>query len=997
MTRRILALWIVLFVVSSQGNDWSGYKEFVSEIYPMLTQEQPMAESCVACHDSDGTSDLVFFGQPKEDFAMLRQTGYLKTEGPDTLLGRITSTNPKRRMPKGKHAQSWDDDDIKVLSTFLTTLNASNQIQEVAADERFPDALLEPYVGQAHARRDSQFLTYHQLRGKVETIFNDTWVRYGKDRFEENVALFGGADFKSRFNESSQPSSSFLTALDLMAREVNARAYTTRTGPFADHPIDLPVLSESAMVHRKYREEMTRLYQEILFRAPTDDEIADTFTLFKSIQLEQSTIAKRDYDLVFQLKVSDPTTALDKVETVRIPVQGNSSAGYYQALLDQTGGKAFDDRGRLGERLDVPFRIQEAQLIIQSPESIDEISFAGVVLTHCETGKQTVIDANSPQVKALGAWELANKGDSASLEDEGEGSIIVSLSADNAEYWINVLWRKGHGRSKNVFVEVLGAGHANHAIQSAPAVPPEGQADFYYNCSDDTRPFFSPDAAFFFHPHDYVEITNAGTNDLVTIGALTFVSPSDRFTINSREAAGNELWGDFKSKSFGAYNQKGNTLSDEGKTKGELFLQYHPGAHTSEHENCTIQISYAGKRGQEARVPVSVHAYQSSPITQLVFPAQGHAGGQVTLDASASYTTHRATLDYEWTQLEGPPVSYSPSDARLAFALPQMNAKQSMWQALGRALMRHPDFLFTRPPAVATASDAHEKQRLLLVKLALDLVGRSPSNEELALLDSGEDLESMVDHYLASREFEKFYYHRIRLYLESQGTKLQDEPARLWSYIALNDRPFQEILTADYTVNVAFEKSDRPKHHGRTGVLTTPGFIDGKPGLPHYNYAAQVSMLFLGYVYEVPPEIVEQREGTTAEGTTDPQSTCYSCHKILTPLAHQRNYWTDMGKFRKKDDNGNVIDASDHDLVSEYPFKGSGMQAFATQAVKKERFIRTIIDTHFTFYFGRQMRYRQDERALYKAVWDAVHADDFKIRTLIRALVTSPEYLEVHE
>ncbi|MDB4730026.1 hypothetical protein OAF58_00915, partial [bacterium] len=432
MTRRILALWIVLFVVSSQGNDWSGYKEFVSEIYPMLTQEQPMAESCVACHDSDGTSDLVFFGQPKEDFAMLRQTGYLKTEGPDTLLGRITSTNPKRRMPKGKHAQSWDDDDIKVLSTFLTTLNASNQIQEVAADERFPDALLEPYVGQAHARRDSQFLTYHQLRGKVETIFNDTWVRYGKDRFEENVALFGGADFKSRFNESSQPSSSFLTALDLMAREVNARAYTTRTGPFADHPIDLPVLSESAMVHRKYREEMTRLYQEILFRAPTDDEIADTFTLFKSIQLEQSTIAKRDYDLVFQLKVSDPTTALDKVETVRIPVQGNSSAGYYQALLDQTGGKAFDDRGRLGERLDVPFRIQEAQLIIQSPESIDEISFAGVVLTHCETGKQTVIDANSPQVKALGAWELANKGDSASLEDEGEGSIIVSLSADNA-------------------------------------------------------------------------------------------------------------------------------------------------------------------------------------------------------------------------------------------------------------------------------------------------------------------------------------------------------------------------------------------------------------------------------------------------------------------------------------------------------------------------------------------------------------------------------------
>ena len=955
-----------------------------------------MSESCVACHDSEGTSDLVFFGQSKEDFAMLRQAGYLEAEGPDTLLGRVTAANPKRRMPKGEHAKSWDDDQVSVLSEFLTTLNTSNGYSD-GADERFPDALLEPYVGHSHARRDSQFLTYHQLRGKVEAIFNDQWVREGKDRFEENVALFGGADFKTRFNESSQPSSSFLTALDLMAREVNARSYTTRTGPFADHPIDLPPLSDSATVRRKYRNEITRLYQKILFRAPSTDEIAETIALLKSLQSEQRTLAQRDYDLVFQLKVSDPRTALEKVEIVRIPVQGDPSAGYYQALLDQTGGSAFDDGGRQGQRLDVPFKIHQAQLIVRSPKSVNQVSFAGVALTHCETGKQTIIEANSPQVQALGAWELVDKGKSVSLEDEGEGSIVVSLSADKADYWVEVLWRQGPRRSKDIFVEVLGAGHAHHVVPTAPALPPEGQAEFYYNCSDDTRPFFSPDASFFFRHHDFVEIRNGGTTDLVTVGALTFVGATDRFTINSRAAAGNELWDDFKSKSFGAYNQKGNTLSDEGKTKGELFLQYHTIAYAKERESYTIEISYAGKRGQEARVPVSVHAYQSSPITQLVFPPRGHTGGQITLDASASYTTHRAALDYEWTQLEGPPVSYHPSDARLAFTLPQLSAKHLMWQALGRALMRHPDFLFTRPPAVATVSDANEKARLQLVKLALDLVGRPPSAKDLALLDSGESLESMTDHYLASKEFEEFYYHRIRLYLESQGTKLQDEPARLWSYIALNDRPFQEILTADYTVNAAFEKSDRPKHHGQTGVLTTPGFIDGKPGLPHYNYAAQVSMLFLGYVYEVPPEIVEQREGTTAEGTTDPQSTCYSCHKILTPLAHQRNYWTDMGKFRKKDDKGKAIDASDHGLVSDYPFKGAGMQAFATQAVKKERFIRTMIDTHFTFYFGRQMRYRQDERALYKRVWDAVHADDFKIRTLIRALVTSPEYLEVHE
>ena len=68
---------------------------------------------------------------------------------------------------------------------------------------------------------------------------------------------------------------------------------------------------------------------------------------------------------------------------------------------------------------------------------------------------------------------------------------------------------------------------------------------------------------------------------------------------------------------------------------------------------------------------------------------------------------------------------------------------------------------------------------------------------------------------------------------ESQGTDVQDEPVRLWSYIAFNDRPFQEILIADYSVDSKMQKTDRPREHGRTGVLTTPGFIQGKPGLPH--------------------------------------------------------------------------------------------------------------------------------------------------------------------
>ena len=264
---------------------------------------------------------------------------------------------------------------------------------------------------------------------------------------------------------------------------------------------------------------------------------------------------------------------------------------------------------------------------------------------------------------------------------------------------------------------------------------------------------------------------------------------------------------------------------------------------------------------------------------------------------------------------------------------------------------------------------------------------------KIPTMDNSQCSGKVKRSYLRTQEFEKFYFHRIRLSLESHGTELQDEPIRMWCYAALHDRPFQEILTADYSVDTTMSKQSRPAAHGKSGILTTKGFIEGKPGLPHFNYAAQVAEKFLGYVFEVPPDVEKQRETMTALSTVNPTTTCYSCHKLLTPLAHQRLAWTDGGTFRDKDEQDQPIDDTDRGLVASYPFAGKGMEAFATKAVKTERFIRTMIDTHFIFYFGRQMRYRADERVLYKELWDAVHKDGFTIRGLIKAILTSPEYL----
>src|SRR5262249_7759699 len=142
----------------------------------------------------------------------------------------------------------------------------------------------------------------------------------------------------------------------------------------------------------------------------------------------------------------------------------------------------------------------------------------------------------------------------------------------------------------------------------------------------------------------------------------------------------------------------------------------------------------------------------------------------------------------------------------LEFVVPPMGGLQAGWEALCRAIMQHPDFLFTRAPSTSTFNDAGERRRLQLVKIAQDLVARPPTVAEQQKVESGASLAEMIDSYLQTQEFKDFYFHRIRLYLESQGTESQDEPARLWCYITFNNRPFQEILTADYTVDSSWNK-----------------------------------------------------------------------------------------------------------------------------------------------------------------------------------------------
>ena len=1018
------------FVARMSDADMAAFsKRFETELWPIMTRSKG---DCTHCHDGDSKSQLQIPDENADTaFKHLLTEDRFDVKSPSGILARLISKDAKLVMPPPASKKPWSDAEIGLLKNFIADMQPKLRADATKMDEMFPIELLAKF---AEKLPDDQggntFVTYYQLKRKIKAIFNDDWRRDEKDLFIENIALFGGADFVRSYNESSKASATFLTGVDLMGQDIASRAYLQSTGPFAGRAKNLPPPAGMKGPDDAYKADIVRMYQRMLFREPSSDEIDNAFKFIQNVCKAEAQIAMQPQTFRFSLTVSD-AEGLSTRKEFSVPAI-NDACGLYQEFINENAAGKEAARKKLNGVFTFKAGDEAGQFMLSNAATNGNVSLAGIEikgpLGNGADGETKTIGVKDPLVKFFGAWKFVDK-TPPSYEDgndnKGSSSITIPIRVEKSgQYEIAVLWKPSDGgggkdakgkpkavtvNAENVLVEVLSFDATRHSIEPAKPVPPKGEAHFNIDETVNNVKFLDLKTIFQFGPADGVEIDNAGTKRPVVADACTFaLDPrqegakiTETLTVKGNEADGRELWKDYDPGQFKPYNSVGpKLLYDGNEKKGELKIVYKPSVRKDlwkPAEFYRVRLIVPGKAGNETQAPVIVHAQKSSPIVQLNPPLRLHVGGEAVLDASNTYNLQRGTLTFSWIQTAGPRVEIAdPSAPRVAFKVPALGAQQAAWEGLCRALLQHPDFLFSRPPTLAKIDDKAARAKLQLVKIAQDLVGRTPNADELQRLKDGQPVEKFVDDYLKTGEFKDFYFHRIRLTLESHGGDSEDEPARLWTYICLNDRPFKEILSADYSVDKDFKKIERAAHYGKTGVLTMKGFIDGKPGLPHFNYAAVVCEKFLGYVFEVPANIVAMREGATAASTTHPSSSCYSCHKILTPLALQRTRWDDKGKFLEKDEKGKPIDDSDHALVPSYPFKGNGLEAFAVQAQHKERFIRTMIQTHFIFFFGREMRYEDDERALYKKLWDTAASSNYSIKQMLRTLLTSPEYLEAH-
>lgn len=1008
---------------------------FEKEIWPLMARGDG---GCVACHTTQNASQFLMLKDAAAAFQKMLGEGHFDPDNHASLIERITTSDKAIKMPP-TGLTPWTPAEIASLTAFAEEVQKRRQVGGVKPDEAFPFHLQSAYTGAPHVGGpDNTFLSFRQLRGKIQSIFNDDWRREDRDLFIENLHLFGGADFVRRYDETTKASPTFLTGVEMMARDVASRSYLSRTGPFAGHADALPSPLGMKAPSAAYAAEINRIYQRMLFRDATAAEVKEAFRLLQAVYKAQSgAAATAPQDLRFALTVRDDR-GMKTTQDITVRVTADARA-LYQEFVDQSKATASQEEKALtaSHRLGGTFTFVPGdagqKVEITNAGTHGNVSVQGITLRGplpATTEKTIAVDHES--VRAEGAWRIRKDGGITTYEDgnENKGDSLLTFPitvAQRGKYTVSVTWRRFQEDTKdtrrrgpaspadNVRVEVVSADKQSRlALPPAPPVPPKGEAHFFVDQTVDNIAFSDLRTAFQFGPGDGIEIRNDGTRKRVVADAVRLL-PADTsdtvaasaagtasaLLIRGADAVGKEKWPAFQKGTFRPYNTTGPDIfqdtDDSGKKEG-LSLLYKPEVARKEGWNPArfyrVGVGFPGQVNNDSRVPVIVKGRASSPIVQIVYPDHAHVGATLTIDASSTFNLQRSPLTFTWTQTGGPRVALkNPAATKLAFTAPSLGPKQAAWEGLCRALMAHPDFLFTRPRSLASITDPKQRRRLQLVKIAQDLVGRTPSEAELKKLESGASLAQMIDGYMASQAFRDFYFHRVRLYLESQGTEMQDEPVRLWSYIAFNDRPFQEILTADYTVDTGFQKQTRPVWHGKTGLLTMKGFIQGKPGLPHFNYPAQVTQKFLGYVFEVPAEVVEAREGITAAATTDPKSVCYSCHKVLTPLAYQRGWWDDDGNFRQHDDTGLRVDATDRALVASYPYKGDGMEAFAVQAQNKERFIRTILQTHFVWYFGRELRFDADERGLYKRLWDVAADKNYALRPIIKTMLLSPEYL----
>ncbi len=1005
-------------------------ERFREEVYPLLTQG---AGACVACHHPKSSQAFQVLGSPGATFSLLLERELLAPHDAMAIPSRVSSEDPDLRMPQAGTLEGPEIETVVGFASDLSdALGGDSLGTGIRHDERFPDSLLLPYDGEERSERAQRRLSYYQLRRSFETLFGADWLESsGVDSFRQKAHAFGGADFRSSFDQSRTLTASYLAALQEISREVSRRFVSApRDVLFENFDPDVFVDKSRGDAARNVR----TLYGRILFSEPTEAELGRALRLVRELQGRKDT--RRT--VRFSMSVEDPDGRRARHDVdVRLHA---TSASVSRHFIDQNRASADQHWVRVGEG---PFRFEAAnpdhfvRLVARPGNHVTAFDAVRLVKVEgdTETSVSVVLDNLDPECTVSGEWEPVEKegersraGDpkkkydmdlhvvgsnhleSRSLKNRLSTATVALRIPESGEYSVYLSWPRIPGLPSAALVEV-------HSAKGSP--PPDidweerspGFATTFLDQTESTLDSQGETQWELVHREvllngsgDYIEVSNRGvdsTERVIVADAVKFVplAGGPEIIVDNTSDHGFDVsdgWAPDKlvrnapgrGKMYGddilhyPPSKSGQPLEDyEVDPEKRVWARYRPVQEGKYRSGWySVWVWTPGGHTHADWVPFDVRGSSFAPVAFVEAPPVYTVGETAFLNATATYHPAGKPLVFRWTH-DATDLGLRIEDATTPsprFRVPSLKSPRTGWAGLIEALLQSPEFVLP-----GDTRDASPSARL--VRVALDLAGRVPTAEESRRFERTGDLASMIDYYLASEDFKDFFFHRARGVFRSRGTPESDEPARLWTYIATNDLSYRELFTADYTVGADWRRTDRRPVHGATGFLTMKGYLEGKPGLPKFTYPADVLTFALGVQFEVSDAVEDARDKVVS--TTDPESICYSCHKLLTPLAFQRERWDVHGHYRSVDDDHQPIDDSDRGVVPDYAFKGTGLGAFASQVVRKERFVRRFVNVHHDMLFHRHLRLFEDQRDEYKQLYDFAVANDLRIRPLLKRMI----------